>query len=117
MSVMPRDAPGQWKARRFVSGIKGGRERRSPGVKLKLNPISHKEVTGGRFWLPIRDNIGFVATTKEEDSRTTSAVPKPTPSSFSHAPLPQFMTKKRKDSQGALCSSLPVGSREARGVA
>lgn len=100
-----------------MSGIKGGRERGSQGVKLKLNAVSYKEVIGGRFRLPIRNNIGFVATTEEEDSKTTSPVPKPTSPSFSHAPLPQFMTKKRKGSQGALCSSLTVGSGEAGGVA
>ena len=99
-----------------MSGIKGGRARGSPGVKLKLNPVSYKEVTGGRFRPPIRNNTGFVATTEEEDSKTTSPVPKTAFPSFSHAPLPQFMTEKRKGSRGALCSSLPVGSREAGGV-
>lgn len=115
MSASPRGTPSQLETRKFVSGIKGGRERGSPGVKLKLNPVSYKEVTGGRFRLPIRNNTGFVATTEEEDSKTTSPVPKPA-SPSSHAPLPQFMTEKRKGSQGALCSSLPVGSREAGGV-
>lgn len=48
-------------------------------MKLKLNPVSYKEVTGGRFRLPIRNNTGFVATTEEEDSKTTSPVPEPAP--------------------------------------
>lgn len=66
-----------------MSGIKGGRERESPGVKLKLNPLRYKEVTGGRFRLPIRTNAGFVATTEGEDSKTTylsqSLHPPPSP--------------------------------------
>lgn len=100
MSAAPRGSPGQSEARRFVSGIKGRRERESPGVKLKLNPLRYKEVTGGRFRLPIRNNAGFVATTEEEDSKTTSLVPKPASPSFSHAPLPQFTTKREKREPG-----------------
>lgn len=115
MSASPRGRPSQSEARKLVSGINGGRDRGSPGVKLKLNPVSYKEVTGGRFRLPIRNNTGFVATTEEEDSKTTSPVPK-TAFPSSHAPLPQFMTKKRKGSWGALCSSRPGGSGEAGGV-
>lgn len=96
-----------------MSGIRGGRERGKPGVKLKLNPVNHYKKLGGRFRLPVRNNTGFVATTEEEDSKTTSPVPKPASPSFCHTPLPQFMTKKRRESQGTLCSSLRVGSREA----
>lgn len=55
MNTVPRGASGQSEARRFVSDIKRGRERDSPGVKLKLNPVRYKEVTGGRFRLPIRN--------------------------------------------------------------
>lgn len=46
-----------------MSVRKGGREKGSPGVKLKLSPERYKEMTGGRFRLPIRNSTGFVATT------------------------------------------------------
>lgn len=47
MSAAPGGAPDQSEARRSVNAMKGGREKGSPGVKLKLKPERYKEVSGG----------------------------------------------------------------------
>lgn len=87
----------------------GGRE--SPGVKLKLNPLRYKEVTGGRFRLPIRNNAGFVATTKEEDSKNHLTCPKACIPLFLPRTPPPIHNQERE--KGARARSAPLCRWEA----
>lgn len=58
MSTAPWGMSDQSEEGRLESVIGEGREKASLGAKLKLNPVSYKEVTGGRFRLPIRNSTG-----------------------------------------------------------
>lgn len=58
-------------------------------MKLELNPLSYKEVPGGRFQPPIRTNTGFVAATEEEsEPPLPSQSPHPPPASAHPFPNP-----------------------------
>lgn len=106
-------APSQWEAGSHVSGTEGRREKGSPGVKLKLNFVSYKVVTGGRFWFPIRNNTGSLASTEEEDFKTISPIPKPASSSFGRTPP----IHEQEKGVGECSGSLIVGRGEVAGVA
>lgn len=73
-----------------MSGIGEGREKGNLGAKLKLNPVSYKEVTGGRFGLPIRNSTGSQPLTEDSDSENTSLVPQTVSSSHCYLPPPPF---------------------------
>lgn len=80
-----------------MSGIGEGREKGNLGAKLKLNPVSYKEVTGGRFGLPIRNSTGSQPLTEDSDSENTSLVPQTVSSSHCYLPLsPIFVSMGRR---------------------